>query len=101
VDENVVAAHGKSSRKAYQRGFKNMGAQMSVFKEVDAASADKAKEVLAPFRDKQWHTVSNLEIVLTVQRADRLEQTIAEAIHEAANRQKSGNPSIPPAATGW
>ena len=75
---------------------------MSIFKAVDAEAATKAKEVLAPFRRDKTHDIGipglrspiPLEIELTTQRADRLEQAIAEAIHEAANQPDAGNPTV-------
>ena len=65
---------------------------MSVFKQVDEYAATKAKEVLAPFRIGEGERYRGLS--LSLERADRLEQAIAEAIHAAADRQNPGNPPI-------
>jgi hypothetical protein len=65
------------------------------FDKVDEYAAITAKEVLAPFRDKDWESpATNLAVVLTRQRADRLEQAIAEAIHAAAHRPDDGHSPI-------
>ena len=69
-----------------------------MFKAVDADSATKAKDVLSPFRwdPSQSPIVFGLNggIMVSQERADRLQQAIAEAIHVAANRPVLGDTCI-------
>ena len=64
-----------------------------MFKAVDADSATKAKDVLDPFRTGDW-AMRPTGLMLSPQRADRLQQAIAEAIHVAANRPVLGDTCI-------
>lgn len=61
-----------------------------MFKAVDTVSAAVAKQVLAPFRQSDdGISASKDYIVLNRQRADRLEQAIAEAIHNAVEQHEN------------